>query len=120
MDRYEYIRIPFRWIPEEEIKQQYNLYALLVQANGFVYCKVCKGKYGLKQAATLLLMDTILFGKLQASGLKTLCVDDFGGKYTNLDDANHLLSTLKKHYRIFVDWEGEHYLGLTIKWDYAR
>ena len=72
MDRYEYIHIPFRWIPEEEIKQQYNLYALLVQADGFVYCKVCKGMYGLKQSATLLLMDTILFGKLQASGLMPL------------------------------------------------
>ncbi len=47
-------------------------------------------------------------------------MDNFGVKYTNLDNANHLLSTLKKCYRISVDWEGEHYLGLTIKWDYAN
>ena len=30
----------------------------------------------------------------------TLVVDDFGIKYTSLDDANHLIDTLKKHYDV--------------------
>jgi len=40
MTIYEYIKIPFRWIPEE-IRLQYNLYSL-VDDHGYVYCeKAC-------------------------------------------------------------------------------
>ena len=41
----------FRWIPEE-IHIQYNLYSL-VEPDGYIYCEVIKGIYGLKQAAHL-------------------------------------------------------------------
>jgi hypothetical protein len=43
MDRFEYIKIPFKWIPEE-IRQQYNLYDI-VKPDGYVYCEVRKGMY---------------------------------------------------------------------------
>ncbi len=49
MDRYEYLKILYSMIPEE-IRLQYNL-ADLVEPDGYVYCEVRKGMYGLKQAS---------------------------------------------------------------------
>ena len=34
----------------------------------------------------------------------SLCVDDFGAKYTDKQHADHLMSILKKHYTISQDW----------------
>jgi len=48
----------------------------------------------------------------------TLVVDDFGVKYTNTADAEHLLATLKQDYECDADWDGTRYLGLTLNWDY--
>jgi hypothetical protein len=45
-------------------------------------------------------------------------VDDFGVKYINKADAKHLLAVLKKDYECNTDWDGTHYVGLTIDWDY--
>jgi hypothetical protein len=51
MERFEYIKIPYIMIPKE-IRLQYNL-ADIVESDGYVYCEVRKGMYGLKQAARL-------------------------------------------------------------------
>ena len=51
MECFEYIKMPFRWIPKE-IRIQYSLYSL-VEPDGYVYLKVRKGIYGIKQAARL-------------------------------------------------------------------
>ena len=32
----------------------------------------------------------------------------------------HLIDALRQQYRITIDWKGEHYLGLTLKWNYAQ
>ena len=48
----------------------------------------------------------------------TLVVDNFGVKYTNKKDAEHLMSVLKKHYTLTQDWEGERYIGIHLRWDY--
>ena len=45
-------------------------------------------------------------------------VDDFGIKYFNKEDAKHLLTSLKKHYKVTTDWEGRNYCGLTLEWQY--
>ena len=50
----------------------------------------------------------------------TLVVDDFGVKYTDVADANHLMSALKDQYKVSEDWTGAKYCGLTLDWDYAR
>ena len=42
-----------------------------------------------------------------------LCVDDFGIKYFNKADAQHLLTSLQKHYKVSTDLEGK-------KWDYVQ
>ena len=134
MKTFEYIKIPFRWIPEE-IRQQYNIYDL-VEPDGYVYCEVRKGMYGLKQAAHLAFDNLIkllapdgyypvrespgLWKHKTRSTVFTLCVDDFGIKYASQEDADHLISSIRKHFKCSVDWEGKNYLGLTLNWNYTK
>ena len=40
-------------------------------------------------------------------------------KYTDKDDAQHLLTCVEKLYKYTTDWEGKLYLGMTLNWDYA-
>ena len=47
----------------------------------------------------------------------SLLVDNFGVKYVGEENAQHLLDTVQKYYKCSCDWEGEHYCGITIKWD---
>ena len=48
----------------------------------------------------------------------SLVVDDFGVKYVDKKDAEHLIAALKDSYEISVDWEGTLYCGLTLDWNY--
>ena len=50
----------------------------------------------------------------------TLCVDDFGVKYTGAQHADHLMAILQEHYTISHDWSGSRYLGMDINWDYEK
>jgi hypothetical protein len=50
----------------------------------------------------------------------TLVVEDFGIKYTNRDDAIHLISALEELYTVTTDWTGSLYLAMTLTWDYIR
>jgi hypothetical protein len=50
----------------------------------------------------------------------SLVVDDFGVKYTNKADAEHLVKTLTNLYTVSTDWTGTLYCGLTINWNYAE
>jgi len=50
----------------------------------------------------------------------TLVVDDFGIKYVNAEDAEHLIATLEEFYKLHIDWEGGDYVGLTLAWDYQQ
>ena len=47
-----------------------------------------------------------------------LCVDDFGIKYENRADAEHLLASLRHFYSIATDWSGQHFCGLHLDWHY--
>ena len=92
----EFMRILLKHIPEDIILQ-YNLREL-VDDNGYIYIKITKGMYGLKQAAILAYTKLISIlkpfgyhpiphtvGMWQHKTRKTkfcLCVDDFGIKYT--------------------------------------
>jgi len=127
------MKIPFRWMLEV-IRLQYNLYSL-VDDNGYVYCEVRKGMYGLRQAARLAFDNLVInlepdgyYPVRECPGLWkhtirptvfSLCVDDFGVKYHSKDDLIHLLQTLRKHYQCTIDEEGKNYLGLTLSWNYA-
>jgi hypothetical protein len=50
----------------------------------------------------------------------TLVVDDFGIKYINETNVNHLIQALKQDYEIEEDWEGTRYLDITLDWDYKK
>ena len=47
-----------------------------------------------------------------------LCVDDFGIKFENRVDAEHLLSSLRQFYSISTDWSGKNFCGLHLDWHY--
>ena len=131
MNRPEYMKIPYKYFPDDII-QKYNLQNKV--SNGYIYIKIKKGMYGLKQAA--LLAYNKLVQHLAPHGYRPvphslglwthdtrptsfcLCVDDFGIKYFTKNDANHLLDILKKSFKISTDWEGKNYCGLTIDWNY--
>ena len=92
--------------------------------------------YGLKQAAVLAYEN--LINKLKPFGYEPiphtdsfwrqktyptkfcLCVDDFGIKYFNTTELNHLITNLQVNYKISTDFSGRNYCGLTIEWDNIR
>jgi hypothetical protein len=133
MDEFEYMRIPVSIIPEA-IMVKYNL-APLVHHN-HVYVEIRKGMYGLPQAGRIASDRLTAFlaphgyapvpitpglWKHNASDLMfMLVVNDFGVKYTNTANAEHMINTLKKLYAVSEDWTGTKYCGLTLAWDYTN
>ena len=120
------MNIPLRWFPQYII-DQYKIMGLL-DKDGFVYVYIHKVMYGLNQAAHIaferlakLLKPHGYYPLRFNSGIWchemlptkfTLCVENFGIKYTNRVHAHHLVDTLKKYYSISIDWEGKKYCGL--------
>ena len=134
MDRYEYFRMKLELFPPDII-EKYGLHDK-VDADGNVFCEVRRGMYGLPQAG--IIAQDLLTKRLHKAGYYqskitpgywrhnwrpisfTLVVDDFGVKYINKADVEHLMSVLKQDYEIDTDWEGTRYLGLTLDWDYIK
>jgi hypothetical protein len=99
LERYEYMRLPLAMIPDEII-EQYQL-RQLATPDGWVYIKIRKGMYGLKQAGILAnqrlqkhLATHGYFPTPRTPGLWknathnvgfSLVVDDFGVKYVGKD-----------------------------------
>lgn len=89
--------------------------------------------YGLKQAALLCykMLTEILndeeYIKIPSSlelwkhktkkTLFSLCVDNFSVKYYNIDDLNHLKTTLQSKYVVKTDMGGTNFLNFTLKWN---
>jgi hypothetical protein len=92
--------------------------------------------YGLPQAG--ILANNLLIERLDAFGyypveftpglwrhkwrpiVFSLVVDDFGVKYTGKEHAYHLVQALMTHYTIAIDWTGETFCGITLKWGYNQ
>ena len=127
----EYMRINLDHIPAEVIAK-YNMdkYKL----NGAIVVEVNKGIYGLPQAGILaqdrLIKHLAAHGYHQAQHTPclfkhesnsvsfTLVVDDFGIKYTNDADADHLLKSLRELYIMTEDRaHKQKYVGITIDHD---
>ena len=104
--------------------------------DGWAFREIRKAIYGLKESGKLaniqlnkVFADTDYYPCRFTHGLYhhthgpiafSLVVDDFGVEYTHKRDAEHLLSILSAKYPMKSDWTGEHYLGMTLKWTYAR
>ena len=134
MARPEFMRIHYKHFPQD-IKEMYNIDDLKAP-DDYVYVRIKRGMYGLKQAA--ILAFEFLVQNLSNYGYKPvphslsiwthetrpisfcLCVDDFGIKYFNKEDAQHLLSSLQNHYTVTTDWEGKNFCGLTLDWNYDK
>jgi hypothetical protein len=130
----KFMRIKYKYFPEA-IRKQYNL-DRFVSSDGHICIRIKKGMHGLKQAAILACKH--LFNQLAPHGYHPcpcttglwqhdtrptkfcLCVDDFGVKHFSTSDADHLLTSFRKHYKISVDLAGTDYCGLSIKWNYAK
>ena len=105
-----------------------------IDKDGYVYCKIQLDMYGLKQAS--ILAYNLIKERLEPAGyfpikesnalwkhrtrkkIFAFCVNDFGVKYFDKDNTQHLIDVLDKHYDITVDWTGRNYCGLTLKWHY--
>ena len=125
---YEYMKLRLDIIPDEII-EQYDL--LNISVDGWVYCEIKKGMYGLTHAGKIanerLTKHLAPFGYTPSQmtpGLWknntrqitfTLVVDDFGIKSTKPADVAHLLSALKQQYEITHDASGSLYCGLTLE-----
>ena len=117
MARFEYMRLRIADMPNNVIAH-YNLRDKATH-DGYVYCEIQKGMYGLPQAgiiAQLLLEERIAkHGYHQSNmtpGLWThdtrpisfsLVVDDFGVKYIREEHSQHLLDTVQKCYKCSCD-----------------
>ena len=134
LKRPEYVKIKMNDIPEE-IRAEYKLHDLATP-DGYVYIEITKGMYGLPQAG--LLANELLEKRLNKHGYQqsklvpglwkhctrpiqfTLVVDDFGVKYIQQEDVDHLKSVLEQDYTVTTDWAGTRYIGITLDWDYNR
>ncbi len=102
----------------EDIIDEYNLMDI-IDTEGNIFCKVQRGMYGLPQAGIIaqeLLEKRLLIAGYSQSKVTpgycthawrlisfTLVVDDFGVKYINKDDVDHLLEVLKWDYTCDTD-----------------
>jgi hypothetical protein len=133
LDYYEYMRMPLDLFPAWTQKQ-YNLKALAL--NGFVHLEMRRAVWGLPQAGILankrLRRKLAPFGYFKhrsTPGLWThvscaisftLVVDNFGVKYINKEDADHLVASIKSTYTLSEDWTGNLYCGIALDWDYVN
>ena len=132
MQEYEYARVPLAKMPAE-IVDQYNLRDL--SHEGYIMIEIRRGMYGLPQAGILanIQLQTHLrkFGyyETKTPGLYrhttrpttfTLVVDDFGICTTSPADLAHLHGALNAKYTTTIDRTGALYLGMTLKWNYAK
>jgi hypothetical protein len=142
MTRPEYVRMNLSDFPDEII-EEYKLRDI-ADENGTVVAMCKKCVYGLPQAGILAnkylekrLNEYGYFQSDYTNGLwshKTrpihfaLCVDDFGVKYVNQADVDHLKEALtatnpetgKPMFEISEDKEGTRYCGLFMDWDYEN
>ncbi len=130
LEFYKYMTIPLAYFPLWIVDQyNLNLYAL----NGKVHLELRWAVWGLPKAG--ILANKQLGRKLAPIGYKehsntpglwyhktrpilfTLVVNDFGVKYVNKSDVEHLLDSLQATYKLTADWEGDLYCGITLGWN---
>ena len=119
------------WVFPNDIRKEYNIDALA--ENGKVLAEIVTGMYGLPQAGILAYQKLVKHLKEAdfepakfTPGLFThktrllafsLVVDDL---YTRKEDADFLITELKKNCDVTVDWEGGIFCGIHLNWIYGN
>ena len=128
----EYVRFKLDQIPPRIVE-----YYQLSQKthNGYVYAKINKAWYGLKQSGKIAHDDLVehlakigyhkgktegLFLHKEKDLVFCLVVDDFACRYSNKQDALDLITHIEKKYKFKVDWDANQYIGINLKWDYNK
>jgi hypothetical protein len=133
LEYFEYMHMPLNLFPIW-IQNQYNLKTLAYK--GYVHLEIRHTIWGLPQAGILankrLRCKLVMFGYFEhvnTPGLWyhksrpisfTLVVNDFGIKYVNKKDVDHLVASIKLTYKLTKDWTGNLYWGIALDWDYVN
>jgi hypothetical protein len=128
----QFVRFRLRQIPKS-IQEQYKLHKIVDYA-GFVYAKIKGAWYGLKESGRIANEDLVdhltkhgyhesaftvgLFKHETRDISFTLVVDDFGIKWKDRADLNHLITSLEKKYNMKTDMDAKQYVGINLEWDY--
>ncbi len=127
LEYFKYMKMPLDLFPIW-IQNQYNLKSLAYKR--YVHLKMRRAVWGLPQASILankqLRRKIAPFGyseHVNTPGLWyhesrqisfTLVVDDFGVKYVNKADADHLVASIKLTYTLTEDWTSNLYCGIAL------
>ncbi len=119
--RYEYMQLRLADMPKDVIVH-YKLNEIATP-EGYIYCKIQKGMYGLPQAginAQQLLKERLQKDRYRQSTTTpdlwqqdtrpisfSLIVDDFRVKYVGEENTQHLLETVRKYYKCSCNWKGK-------------
>ena len=115
------MRLPIADMPEDIIEH----YKLRDKAtpDGYVYCEIQKGMYGLPQAG--IIAQKLLKERLVKHGYHqskttpglwkhdtrpinfSLVVNDFRVKYVGEQNVQHLIDTVRQYYKFSCNWDGE-------------
>jgi hypothetical protein len=117
MTRYKYMQLRIADMTDNVI-EHYNLRDKATP-DGYIYCKIQKGMYGLPQAG--IIAQQLLKERLQKHGYYqsqttpslwkhdtcpislSVVIDNFGGKYVGKENAQHLLDTVRHYYKCSCD-----------------
>ena len=114
--------------------EEYNLKPLIQNVRILSECRTCI--YGLPQSGRFAfiklvkhLADDCYFPSRHTQGLFhhltqpttfNIFVTNFGAKIVGKHNADHIINTLKKHYNVTIDWNGEIFFGIKLKWEYGK
>jgi hypothetical protein len=122
----------YMWIKREQIPADIadTFSSSIIWVGDRAMVKIVRGIYGLPQAGKLAQekLNSLLakHGYHQTPNTPclyrhdkrniafTLVVDDFGVKYSDKDDVQHLLNAIREEYELTEDWTGAKYLGISI------
>jgi len=130
LKRPEFIRIPLKFLPQRFL-DEYELHSFIQKRS--ILFRIDKGMYGLPQAGLLAQRQLeellakhgyvqnkfvpCLYTHITRNISFTLVVDDFGIKYHDRADVDHLIAALHELYKTTVDWTGSKYLGISLRFD---
>jgi hypothetical protein len=107
---------------QEDVIEHYILRDITTP-DGYVYCEIRQGMYGLPQAG--IVAQDLLAKRLKEHGYSqsktmpglwkhkwrpiifSLVINDFGVKYVGKEYAQHLLQTVQKYYKCSLEEKGE-------------